>query len=361
MLPEETSKRITVLRFILSCMVIVFHNNKTILPILSDPALSFAQPAVWSHILQLIFHFTFALAPVPLFFAFSAYIQYDKDYAYPVLLKKRVSSILVPLFSWPALIIGGRILIKFACIKLFPDKVSSVLPYVDEWSAKDWLAAFFGDYTDVLSGKNFLCEPFVMPFYFIRDLFILVVLSPLIKKLVQKAPLAYGLVLAYMYFTNLRPVIVCVNAIFFYSLGFYFACYKLDAFKLADSVSWKRFAVLAAASFVYVMLTRNTSFCPIVSCLFYLKISRNLLNGNEKLVHALEYLSGFSFFLYAIHAPYFLPAFTKVWFAHVSQNCFTDLAEYFILSAVICACGTLIGILCRRFIPKLFFVLNGGR
>lgn len=357
---DETSCRITVLRFILSCLVVFFHNNKVLLPIIASGQLNFANADVWLHLPQFLFYFIFSFAPVPLFFAFSAFIQYKKDDVYLVLLKKRARSILLPLFSWPAIIIGGRILIKLALIFLFPDKVSSELPFIGEWSAKEWIFAFVGDYSSGLR-QNMLCEPFVMPFYFIRDLFILILLSPFIKKLVQEVPVAYAFFLALVYFSGMRPFIVCVNALVFYSVGFYIACYNVDLFKFVDSVSWKKIIVLAGIIFVHVIITNNSCFCAPLSCLFYLKFSKTLISTNKKVLNVLKYLSSFSFFLYAVHLPYLLTAFTKGWFEHIQQNCFTDLAEYFILPAVVCVCGTAIGILCRKICPKLFYILNGGR
>lgn len=357
---EETSCRITVLRFILSCVVVFFHNNKVLLPIIASGQLNLSNVDVWLHIPQFLFYFIFSFAPVPLFFAFSAFIQYKKADAYLVLLKKRARSIVLPLFSWPAIIIGGRVLIKFALIYFFPDRVSPELPFIGEWSAKEWIYAFLGDYSSGLQ-QNMLCEPFIMPFYFIRDLFIMILLSPVIKKMVQKAPIAYAFFLAFLYFTNARPFIVCVNALVFYSIGFYIACYNIDLLKLVDSMSWKKFAVLAVIIFIHVLISNKSCFCVPLSCLFYLKLSKTLISTNKKVLNMLKYLSSFSFFLYAVHLPYLLNAFTKGWFSHIQQNCFTDLAEYFILPTVVCVCGTAIGILCRKICPKLFYILNGGR
>lgn len=357
---EECSKRISSLRFILACLVVMFHNNKTLLFILNPANLTFSNPEFVAHLPQYIFSYLFTLAPVPLFFMFSAYLQYKKNDDYLVLLKKRIKTIFLPLVLWPAIIIFGKILIKLACIAIFPDKVSHEIPFVSEWSVRDWFCAFFGYYFPCYE-KMTLCEPFILPFYFIRDLFILIIISPLIKKLVQKAPYAYGLFVAAIYFFNIRPAIVCTNALVFYSLGFYFAEYNFDFFKFADRITWKQLAVVVIPVMYFVMKNNKSEIIILISCLIMLKFSKLFVEKSEKFFATLKYFDGLSFFLYAIHLPYLLMFFTSKWYSKIPVSPVTDFFEYFGISIIVCVTGTIIGIILRKICPKVFGLINGGR
>lgn len=355
---EECSKRISSLRFILACLVVMFHNNKTVLFALSEGALSFSNSEFWTHIVQFLFQFLFTISPVPLFYIFSSYIQYKKNDSYLVLLKKRLKTLFLPVILWPTIVIGFRILSKLVLIFIFPDKVSHELPFVSEWGFTDWVAAFFGDY---FSGKTILCEPFILPLYFIRDLFILIVVSPIIKKFVDKFPISYGIFILAVYFYNIRPIIVCTNALVFYSLGFYFAKYDFNFFKFADKITFRQISIVTIPSMYFFIITLKPEINLLISCLIMLKISKFIVECNERTFCFFKHMSEYSFFLYAIHLPYLLMFFTLKWFDNVPRNFITDLLEYFVVGSAVCIIGTFIGMGAKKLFPRFYALLTGGR
>ena len=357
-IPEHISKRITSLRYVLACLVVMFHNNKTLLFIAEPDGLSFGNPQFLGHLLQFCFQYIFTLAPVPLFFIFSSYILEKKNYPYLVMLKKKNRSLLLPLILWPAAVIGIRILAKLALILVFPDKVSHELPFISEWNLRDWFCAFFGYYFPSYKSPV-LCEPFILPLYFIRDLLILDVISPLIRKAVKCCPIPYALVLAAVFFFSIRPVIVCVNALVFYSIGIYFAQRDFDFFAFADKVSWKQVLFFSVFSLGIFIFEKKLECAILLSCIILLKISKIIAESSEKTFSIFAYLSGYSFFLYAVHGAYFLMFATKTWFKFVPANYATDFLEYFLLAPLVCLSGTILGIVLKKICPKLFYIFNG--
>ena len=357
-IPETVSKRITSLRFILACLVVMFHNNKTLLFVLSQGGISLSNPEFLAHLPQIFFQYVLSAAPVPLFFIFSSYLSGKKNYPYLVLIKKKLRSLLLPLLLWPVLVIGFRILLKLVLILVFPDKVSHELPFVHEWNLRDWFCAFFGYYFPAYN-RPILCEPFILPLYFIRDLLIMDMISPLIKKVVRCCAIPFMLLLAAMYFLSIRPIIVCTNAFVFYSIGIYCAEYDFDFFEFVDRIPWKVIFVFILIFMGIYVRFHSSDYIVLFSCILTLKYSKIIAEGSEKVFAVIKYLSGFSFFLYAIHDSYLLMIFTTNWFNLVPRNFVTDLLEYFVLAPLLCVVGTVIGITLKKVIPKLFYLLNG--
>ena len=79
LIPENVSKRITALRFLLILFVVFAHNNKTYLFMLDTENFSLASKIFFTHIPQILNYTFFGQAAVPLFFLFSAYLLARKS------------------------------------------------------------------------------------------------------------------------------------------------------------------------------------------------------------------------------------------------------------------------------------------
>ena len=95
--------------------------------------------------------------------------------------------------------------------------------------------------------------------------------------------------------------------------------------------------------------------------MFFLKVSYYLA-GNEKIYRILNYLSVFSFWIYAIHMPVLNSMLKDLWLKFLPmKNPFFCLAEYFGVTVLTIAIGLGLGILLKKKFPKLFAFLTGGR
>ncbi len=359
---EETSKRITSLRFLLAMLVVTIHNNFSYTEIAKWNMTIVFVPSTISIWVQYIISNSLASCAVPIFFMFSSYLQFKKNDGYGVLLRKRFRSLVIPYFLWMIFGIISYNLLKFLAAYFMP----SLLQNSDEFfiynNPLDWLWAFIGNYSKYPDVK----VPFVGVLWYVRDLFILVLISPLFKKVIKKFPLELLLVSSVCWLGGIRPLIVDPGALFFYTLGYFWAEEKIDFFAIADRFRWKMLLPIFA---LLIFLKRNvypdtqavsaaSLFCSIFIAL---KFSLVILKSKKFYAWA-KYLSGFSFFLYVIHGTAFLECIKKAWLRFLPlKNGGLCLLEYFCVSIIVIVIGTGIGIVLKRIFPKLFALLSGGR
>ena len=130
---------------------------------------------------------TFTRVCVPLFFIISGYLffcnvkSFDK-LAYASKLRKRGRSLLEPYLFYNALAVF--LFALMGCLR--PDMQSGVVPPLSQWSPM-LVVSLFWDY-----GSNL---PIVPQFWFVRNLMVIVVLSPLVYWLVKRSKAAILLVL----------------------------------------------------------------------------------------------------------------------------------------------------------------------
>ncbi len=350
-LTEADSKRITALRFLLIMFVVFIHNNLTADNAINYYHLAFSEPAVITHFKFLVTN-VLGSAAVPLFFLFSGYLQFCKADSYPILLKKRAKSLFVPYVAWTAVTV-----VLFFAGQSIPN-LSSFFQnennIVRDWNFLDWLNLFWT--------HDSLRHPLVYQFWFLRDLMVLILLSPLLKFLALKMPF---LVLTAMIlsFVNGLPL-GFGTAFFFYMAGFFFAEHKISFFSLSDKIKWKEFLILL----IFVLLAKIAfaekiqffGLATIISCLFFCKLSKVIIE-RERLFALTKYLSGFSFFLYAIHTPFLGTMLNKISYRIIPLHGAWCLVQ-FLLPCLICiAVGTGIGIALKKIAPPLFAVFSGSR
>lgn len=368
-IPNETSRRITSLRFLLIVLVVFIHNNYTAESLLKSAIKGGYEPFIFENgavgiWIQRFISDGLAKCAVPLFFLFAAYLQFMKNDKFPVLMKKKSKSLVIPYFLWPLLNISLYVGIKFLLSKVFPALFSrpQVIPQM-EWTFSDWVHAFFG-YGDMEEGRTF--GGFVGQMWFVRDLFILILFSPFLHLCIKKFPFCTILAVSFFYFGDVRPLFVAAQALFYYMLGIYWAEYNFDLFAFTDKIKWKAILPIFVLSWLYRWnfggeYSFSYWFMIFADCFIFLKLSA-LLIKNEKVFSVTKYLAGFSFWLFAIHMPFLLNAIQAIWRRILPmKNTFFCMAEYFCVTILVVLIGTLLGIILKKICPPLFRLLNGGR
>ena len=368
-IPAQTSMRITALRFLLIVLVVFIHNNFKAEEILKG-ALEYGytpfdyENGLFGRWIQIFISDGIARCAVPLFFMFASYLQFMKGDSYGVLLKKKAKSLVVPYFLWPLLNIGIYVGLKLLIQAVFPGMIERKNWFpMSGWGVKGWLHAFFG-YENMAEGRTF--GGYVGQLWFVRDLFILIVFSPLLRLAVRKFPVCALLAVSFFYFSDTRPFIVASQALFFYILGFFWAEYNFDLFAFADRIKWKALIPLYLALWLatwkfYGEYSCAYWFMVAVSCLVLLKFSAAIVS-NKKAFAAAKYLAGFSFWLFAIHMPFLLNCIQAFWRKILPMtNTFFCMMEYFGVSVLVIVIGTGFGIVLKKICPPLFAILNGER
>lgn len=365
----ETSKRITALRFLLIVFVVFIHNNFTQEQIIEDAIKSGAEPFVYNNNLtgrwiQLFIAEGVARCAVPLFFLFASFLQFMKNDSYFALLKKKARTLLLPFLLWPVLNIAFYTGLRLFAQTFFPGMLKTPGVFIfSGWTAEDWLHAFFG-YGDMTDGRTH--GGFVYQFWFLRDLLICIVFSPLLRLAVRKIPFCFFIAVSFCYFSNTRPFFVDVHAFFYYTLGIYWAEFDFDLFKFADKIKWKALvplylALWFATNRFYGKFSAAYWFMILLSGIIMLKTSLYIVKS-EKLFSIAKYFAGFSFWLYAVHAPTLEQSLKAVWRRILPMtNTWLCMAEFFGVSLLIVVTGTLSGIVLKKICFPLFKILNGGR
>ena len=369
-IPEEISKRITSLRFLLMIFVVFIHNNLRIENIIKDALKNGVEPYVYANNVfgqwvQFFISDGIARCAVPLFFMFAAYLQFMKNDSYSTLLKKKTKSLVIPFFLWPLLNIALYVGLKTLALTFVPSIVQNKDSFATSgWGIKEWFHAFFG--YENMTEEDRVFGGYLIQFWFIRDLFILILFSPLLKILVKKFPVCFMLAISFFYFSDMRPFFVAAQALFYYSLGLYFAEFDFDFFTFADKIKWK--ALLPLYLFAWFITWKICGeyscsywFMVLLASLIMLKFSKFIIK-NDKVFAVSKYFAGYSFWLFAIHMPVLLNCVQSLWRKMLPMtNTFYCMAEYFGVSILIIVIGTGCGILLKKICPPLFRLLNGGR
>ena len=367
-IPEDTSRRITSLRFLLAMLVVFIHNQLTSEGFLQGNDIHGAvkvlnQSAFGAWVEEFISK-GLAAAAVPLFFCFSAYLQAKKDDAYPVLLKKKTRTLFIPFVLWTGIYFFCTSGLKYILSLCMPSLFNKPEQTIALWTVSDWIYELLG--YKFSGGLQVYPMPNAVQLWFVRDLIILTVCSPLLVRIIKKVPVLFFCVVSAFLFLSIDLHIVQKQSLFFYITGLYWGMKDIPLFEEIDRIKWFEIVPLFIISFFmceFFSADNSTTLWWMVLCCcgLFLKLSR-VISENERLYAYAKYLAGFSFFLYAIHLPLLFRILQTVWLRFFPmENTFFCLLDYFMVAFLIIAVGTGLGILLRKICPPVFRLLNGGR
>lgn len=224
------SKTVDWLRFPLVVLVVFIHCGTSSI----DMEAMHQAPFTMEHIflwVQILITRRLAGLAVPCFFLFSGYYFFHKvkDFSwstYKAKVKKRWRTLIIPYLLWNGLFVLDIILKKIAAFVVKGKPLSNIAVWLQENSYHlFWDYAGLGEETNVWGYTIMRYGPIDAPLWFLRDLIVLVLLSPLIYWLVKKGGFLFVSILGMAYVLNLG--VPCSgftpNAVFFFSLGAYFS------------------------------------------------------------------------------------------------------------------------------------------
>lgn len=270
---------------------------------------------------------------------------------------------MVPYFLW-VLIYGFYFVgVKLIVLKIAPQFIQNPDSTALSWSFLDWVHKVFGYGTPAGLGDG--NPEFATQFWFVRDLIIFTVLSPVFINLIKRFPVAlFGCTALFWIFGSCSVNGHLPDALFYYILGLYLGFYDINFFEKVDKIKWIESIFLFVLLFIvcnFIEITFLSSCLTFITCVLILKFSLVIVRS-EKLFNAAKYLSVFSFWLYAIHTPVLNELVKRVWLKFLPmKNPFFCLAEYFGVTVLTIAIGLALGIALKKIFPKLFALLTGGR
>lgn len=310
---------------------------------------------------------------VPLFMLFSGYLlfykteTYTKD-IYIQKVKKRTHSLLIPYLIWNTLFL----LVYYIIHTFFPELISGKNKLMTNYTITDWLNTYWNtkNINETIYGTP--C-PINYPLWFIRDLFILVLFSPILHWLIKHFKYIFICILGIINICNLTPIMAGFNheAIFYFSLGALFSIHKINFAEIL-----KRKATLYSLLFGITIILRIAlehtditilSHNPIsifrlmvfVGTFATIAVVANIISRKDS--KDITTLSRYSFFIYLYHAlPLAFLLKMEVKCTILNNDIYLTIL-YFINIALITIVGIIAYRLLNKYCPRLTSILMGGR
>ena len=347
---QLTSDVITALRFPLILGVLLIHN-----------AVGDWNIPVYGTI-QDIMSVQMVSPCVTLFFFFSGYLFFYKNQEsftmrdYGTKLKKRVRSLFVPYIFWTVVV-----LMYFALAhKFLPQLINPEFNNVYNFTAEEWIRAFW----DYPGG-----QPVCYQFWFLRDLMVGVVLSPIIYYVAKygKWYVAALLAILYVYKIGLFPYQIMLT---FFTMGACFSVNQYDFVGLTKTNTKTETNTKAMTTWVAlivfiicIVLSETTDwnmrgFQTFVGMIAVVGLAAILIENGCK---ASTFLAGSSFFVYAFHGfpiqvlgrllvKVLNPESVQMW-----------VLCYFLNFFIIVSISLILYKLLKSLMPRFTAVITGGR
>lgn len=274
---------------------------------------------------------------VPSFTLFSSILLYKKEFDWRINAKKKIGSLLIPYFIfnifWIIAMIGK-------------DVICSTEVECFSYGIIDWIDAFFG-----IQGEF---KPALSVLWYVRDLFILNLLSNMIKKAIDRFPRFIFVLTCVIWFSGIEIFVVHTYAVVFWIFGYYIVKYNMHMDMLDRlSIGISTVIYMLCSAVVFVIRTGIIlQVFIIISILYVMRLSKYLVPMNS----FLRMISPATFFIYLTHKfvfyiisfiyPLTLSSYSVMYFLKPIIALFICLAIFYGM---------------KFAFPRLISVLIGGR
>ena len=346
MLAQDTSQRICMMRFPLIVGVVFAH----------------AYPGVGNNFIS-VFIYNFicnglARIAVPLLFLISGYlffINFDlSKQTYWSKFQARIGTLLIPFLIW-----NFATLLIFA----FAQKISLTSGFFSGLNSPIAIYSSF-DYFNAIFGINRM--PIAVQFWFIRDLMVLVLLTPVIHYVNSRIPTLFLTLLFICWMLNFWPVYVpSVEAMLFFFIGTLLGCRHQNLFAM-DKYGFYVLPIYLLVLVITSLFVHNPSIIyvhrigillGIVSAMF---ISKQVMKW-PRLKDKLLELGLMSFFVFAAHEPLQIIIRKLVYKLFLPETWITEVALYFVIPISVIFILIKSYRLLETFTPNLLKTITGER
>ena len=354
---EVDSRRLQVLRWPLIVLVVFIHANNDRIGLPAPEA----SPASWVHWIRKAISEGLAATAVPLFFLTSGYLFFagkplSRD-SYLQKLRRRGRTLLVPYLFWNASLAAVfAVALRWPALEGFVSGEQGA--FLDQGPLA-WLDGVLG----------ITQAPVSYPFWFLRDLMLVVVAAPLAAGMFRLGPIGMGMLLGGLGFYWLHhawplPVPAVVAVLFFFAGG---------ALASEGRSLFPRSPLLLALAGLYPLVVTLEwmgvagSWTPQlhqigIGCgiVFVLAITA-WVERWPRFSEALVGLSGSAFFLFAMHEPTLTLVRRVAYKVLPVHGPWMDLVHYFVTAAFVIAFGTGLHRVLQRVTPRFTAWITGGR
>lgn len=301
---------------------------------------------------------------VPIFFIISGYFffkedRFDKE-IYLNKIKKRIKSLAIPYFLWNLIAFIIKLILSISSknveIHFSIPRLINTFFYCDN----------FNGVFVLLSGSHNGTHPIDAPLWYIRDLMLMAIVSPLLYYLLKKVGLWFLVILGLLWYSTKTGIISIdgywfVTALFFFSWGGYLGINKLN---MIDEMRRFRYAPLLWALLIVIDAIYNNPYVFLAGILVgvfsIVQIASWLLESGKVKVN--KFLVDCSFFVYALHSLILKRIATLVFSTlHLPNNQYVLFVAYIIIPAITIVICMLLYLLAKHKTPALCKLLTGGR
>ncbi len=349
---QNISERIALVRFPLIVAIVFIHMyTSEFMPTSIDKDMTLFA------FLRYLISDVFALVAVPLFFAISGYLFFINFKSgllfYLKKYRSRFRTLVVPYTLWNLIVIVFYLVAQTS--PLTAQYFNGEHPYVI--NLRGW------EYLEVFWGYGEFEYPIAFQFWFIRDLIILVLLSPLLYLFLKKIPYIFlsfwGLLWIFGLF---EPNILHTNffSIFFFCLGAYLALYKYN-FALTDRYAKELIYLYIVLILInlYFQFDILEKIAVLVGTIAAFSGSRYIVEYKAKDI--LINLSKYSFFIFALHEPILSIVRKLSYKILIPQDDISIFILYILCPFVTIAICIYIYKILEKWFPNLLDVLVGNR
>ena len=293
---------------------------------------------------------------VPGFFFISGYLFFLSKKSYSQKLKTRVHTLLIPYLLWNAILLALYIIAYFAG---YPQDINN--KSIADYGLMDYLRLFWdrGSYDD----GNFV--PLLCPFWYIRNLLIMSVFSPILYYTIRYARELFLLVVAIWWMTTYHNAFI-PQSILFFSLGGYFSIHDINPLMLITKE--KIWVIICFILFAIADIGMHTLYNTVINLqahrfalIFNISVLLLLADTCASKGYSHSLLPNAAFIVFAIHYPVvvILRKICATKFSTTSDA--THIILYFVCIIIATVASMLIYLILAKFFPKLKNILSGNR
>lgn len=285
---------------------------------------------------------------VPLFFAISGYLFFQ-NFSSPIKeffenkIKKRVHTVLLPYLLWS---IWGFILLSLI-----------------QWILPGYGMSIVGHKPNEVLYIIFLNPVGTYQLWFLKDLFVLIVCSPIIYWGIKFINIAFILLLFPLWILGIQ-YFIHIESVFFFVLGAYIA---LKHRYILEKRYSKNLIVITQFCLWVIFCCFLTEYTPgyVFHCLgilwgiWSLWCMYDVLYSYIRRINNLKKLAGYSFFIYVAHEP--LLTVIKKLLLCIGNSSILILIIYFMAPLVTISICIVVGCILKSKIPKFYAFISGGR
>ncbi len=351
------SKVISFLRFPLIVAVVMIHSSPQHIIVGGVEFFDDNNLGFYGYIYNLITEII-AQSAVPLFFFISGFLFFKGEFTYESYLRKlkrRAKTILLPYIIWNLFVI-----LMTLCLQIFASGLTSGnRANIVDLHLKLW-PTFFLNYDGTGS-------PICYQMWFLRDLMVAMVLSPILYWGIRILRQYFILILGILWLTNYWIDVpgISIAALFFFSAGSYFNINKINFVETLEP-----FRIKAAVLYILLCFTNLYFFSRewvgyvhgaaiIAGMIVAITLSSHFIKTGKWKVN--EFLSESSFFIYAYHALVIGFVAKMMVIMGVPATSMGLLAAYLIAPTITILIGLGIYSLLKRWCPGFTGIITGGR